>query len=92
MVITEKFTQKNGFRFPKSKISMLHFMKLSSPPLIELQLGNIRTQKSETVEYLVSVFDSKLDWKPHIQQFKSKCLCNTLPEASEGLTSNPYVL
>ena len=52
---------------------MLHFTKLSIPPPIELRLGNIRIQKSETVKYLGLVFDSKLDWKAHIQQLKSKC-------------------
>ena len=59
--IVEKFAQKNGFKFSTSKTSMLHFTKLSIPPPIELRLGNIRIQKSETVKYFGLVFDSKLD-------------------------------
>ena len=65
--IVEKFVQNNGFKFSRSKTSMLHFTKLSIPPPIELRLGNIRIQMSETVKYLGLVFDSKLDWKAHIQ-------------------------
>ena len=43
------------------------------PPPIELRLGNIRIQKSETVNYIGLVFDIKLDWKAHIRQLKTKC-------------------
>ena len=69
----EKFAEMNGFKFSTSKASLLHFTKLLFPPTIELRLGNTRTQKSETVKYLGLVFYSKLDWKAHIQQLKSKC-------------------
>ena len=62
----EKFAQKNGFKFSTCKTSMLLFTKLSSPPPIELRLGNNRIQKSETFKYLVLVFDSKFVWKAHI--------------------------
>ena len=65
--VVEKFAQKNCFKFSTSKTSMLHFNKLSSPSLIEVQLGNIRFEKSETVKYLGLVFDSELDWKAHVQ-------------------------
>ena len=74
MNIVEKLAQKNGFRHSTSKTSMPHFTKLSIPPPIELRLGNIRIQKYETVKYLGLVFDSKLDWKAHVQQLKSKCI------------------
>ena len=70
--VVEKFAQNNGFKFSTSKTSMLHFTKLSIPAPIELRLGNISIQKSETAKYLGLVFDSKLDWKTHIQQLKSK--------------------
>ena len=69
--VVEKFVQKNGFKFFTSKTSMLHFTRLSSPPQIELRIGNIRNQKSLTMKYLGLVLDSQLDWKSHIQQ--SKC-------------------
>ena len=69
----EKFVQMSGFKFSTSKTSMLHFTKQSILPPIELRLGNIRIQKSETVKYLGLMFGSKLDWKPHIQQLKSEC-------------------
>ena len=72
--IDQKFAQKNGFKFSTSKISVLHFSKLSTPPPIDLRLGNVRIQKSETVKYLGVVFDSKLDWKAHIEQLKKKCI------------------
>ena len=71
--IVENFAQKNGFKLSISKTSMLHFTKLSIPPPTELRLSNIRIQKSETVKYLGLVFDSKLDWKAHIQKLKSQC-------------------
>ena len=73
MYIVEKFAQKNGFKFTLRKTSMLHFTKLSRSPPIELWLGNISIKKSETVEYLSLMLDSKLDWKAHIQQLESKC-------------------
>ena len=72
--MSKKFAQKNSFKFSTSKMSMLHFTKLSILPPIELRLGNIRIQKSETVKYLGLVFDSKLDWKAHIQQLKSNVI------------------
>ena len=72
--IVEKVTQKNSFEFSTSKTSMLNFTKISTPPPIELRLSNIRIRKSETVKYPGLVFDSKLDWKAHIQQLKSKCI------------------
>ena len=50
--IVEKFAKKNGFKLSTSKVSMLYFTKVSSPPPIELRLGNNRIQKSETVKYL----------------------------------------
>ena len=50
--IVVKYTQKNGFKLSTCKASMLHFTKLSISPSIELRLGNIRIQKSETVNYL----------------------------------------
>ena len=49
--IVKKFAQKNGFKFSNSETSILHFTKLLIPPPIELPLGNITTQKSETVNY-----------------------------------------
>ena len=55
--IVEKFAEENGFKFSTSKISMLHFFELPSPPPIELRLGNIRIQNSETVKNLGLVFD-----------------------------------
>ena len=70
--IVEEFAQKKGFKLCTSKTSMIHFIKLSIPPSKQLRLGNIRNQMSETVKYLRLVFDSKLDWKAHIQQLKSK--------------------
>ena len=57
----EKFAQKNGFKFSTCKTSMLHFTKLSIPLPIEVQLGIIITHKSEMVEYLGLVIDSKLN-------------------------------
>ena len=66
--IFEKFTQKNGFKFSTSKTYILNFTKLSITPPLELRFGNDRIQKCETVKYLGLVFDSKLDWKAHIQQ------------------------
>ena len=72
MNIFEKFAQKNGFKSSTSKTSVLQFNKLSIPPSMELRIDNIRIQKSETVKYLGLVFDSKLDWKAHVKQFKSK--------------------
>ena len=71
--IVKKFAQKNSFKFSTSKTFMLHFIKLSILPPWELRLGNIRIQKSETVKHLVKVLYSKLDWKAHTQQIKSKC-------------------
>ena len=68
----EKIAQKNGFKFSTSKTSMLDLKKISIPPPIELRLGKIRIQKSETVKYLGLVFDSKLDWKAHLQHLKLK--------------------
>ena len=65
--MVEKFAQKNGVKFSTSETSMLHFTELSIPLPIELRLGNTRIQKSESVKYLGLVFDSKLNWKPHIQ-------------------------
>ena len=59
--IVEKFAQKNSPMFSKIKISLQHITKMSDPPPIEIRLDNIRIQKSETIEYLVLVFDSKLD-------------------------------
>ena len=73
IAIVEKFAQKNGFKFNTSKTFMLHFIKLSSRPRIELRLDNIRIQNSVAIKYLGSVFDSKLVWKAHIQQLKSIC-------------------
>ena len=61
MNIVKKFAQKNGFKFSTSKKTLLHFTKLSIPLPIKLRLGNITIQMSETVEYLDSVFHSKLD-------------------------------
>ena len=71
--IAENFTQMKGFKFSTSKTSMLHITKLSIPPAIELRIGKIRIQKAETVKYLDVGFDSKLDWKSHIQQLDSTC-------------------
>ena len=74
--ITKKFQESRYFDVysqTKTLASILHFTKLLIPPPLELRLGNIRIQKSETVKYLGLVFDSKLDWKAHIQQLKSKC-------------------
>ena len=51
---------------------MLHFIKLSIPPPIEVRLGNTRIQKSETLKYLGLVFDSKLNCKAHIQHLRYK--------------------
>ena len=56
----EKFAQKNIFKVSTSKTSMSHFTKLFSPSSIELRLGSIRIQKSETVKYFDLVFDSEL--------------------------------
>ena len=50
--IVEKFAKKNGFKFSRSKTAVLHVTKQSIPPPIELRLGNIRIQKSETLKYL----------------------------------------
>ena len=69
----EKFAHKNGFEFSTSKTSMLHFAKMSIPPSTKLRLFNTRIQKSETLKYFGLMFDSKFDWKAHIQQWKSKC-------------------
>ena len=71
--IVEKFSQKNGFKLSTSKTSTLQLTKPASPPPIELRLGNIRIQKSETVEYLSLAFDSNFDSKAHIQQLNSEC-------------------
>ena len=70
--IVKKFAQKNGFKFSTNKTFMLQFTKISIQPPIELRLGNINIQKSETIKYLGLVYDSKLDWKAHIQQIKFK--------------------
>ena len=58
--IVENFAQKNGFKLSTSKTSMVHFTKMSIPPPIELRIGNIRIQKSETVKYLGLAFDLKI--------------------------------
>ena len=65
---------------PEERLQFLHkqnicvtLYKLPIPSPIELRLGNVRIQKSETVKYLGLVFDAKLDLKSHIQQLKSKC-------------------
>ena len=67
LYIVKNFVQKNGIMFSASKTSILLFTKLSTPPSIELRLGNIRIQRSETVKNLGLVFYSKLDWNAYIQ-------------------------
>lgn len=69
----QNFAEKNGFKFSTNKTSMIYFTSSTCPPPIELRLGDTTIQKSESVRYLGLVFDSKLNWKPHIQQLKSKC-------------------
>ena len=67
---------------------MLHFTELSIPTPIELQLGNIRNQKSEMVKNLGLVFNSKLKRKTHTQQLKSKC--NKAPNLMRSVSSTEW--
>ena len=72
IIIVGNFAKTNGFKLSTSKTFILHFIELSMPPPIEIGICNIIIQTSETVKYLGLVFDSKIDWKAHIQQHKSK--------------------
>ena len=67
---------------------MLHITKLSISPPIELRIGDILIQKSGAVKYLGLVFDSKFDWKAHIQQLKSKC--NKAPNLMRSVSSTEW--
>ena len=65
--IVEKIPPEELLQVLRKKTCMLHFMKMSRPLPIELRLSNIEIRTSETVKHLGIVFDSKLDWKDHIQ-------------------------
>ena len=70
--IVEIFAQKNGFKLHKQNVNVTIYQTVN-PPLIELRLGKIRIEKSEAAKHLGLVFDSKLNRKVNIHQFKSKC-------------------
>ena len=70
------WTKSVGFKLSVEKTQAIMFYKNSrwkQNQDIELKLGNVQIQFSETVKFLGLVFDTHLNWKAHVANVKSKC-------------------
>ena len=70
----QKWADENGFRFSKSKTVCMHFCnkrKLHPDPTLLLD-GTAIPLVTET-KFLGLMFDSKLNFKPHIDYLRGKC-------------------
>ncbi len=70
-----KWSLENGFRFSKCKTNAIHFCnkrKLHNDPELFLDKQPIKLVKE--AKFLGIIFDSKLNFLPHIKNLKTKCL------------------
>ena len=69
------FTNQTGFKISEEKTVAVHFHRkrgLQQEPHITIE--NTQIQFAPEAKFLGMVLDSRLNWKKHIEQLKTKCL------------------
>ena len=67
------WTNNHGFKFSVNKTCAVTFSKQHEVPQPHLSLYNTPIQYKDQVKFLGLIFDTRLTWKPHIEQLKVAC-------------------
>lgn len=70
----EAWAEQNGQGFTPLKTKCMIFTKRNQVPDLNLRLYNQILQKVETHKFLGLILDTKLTWKTHLKELKTKCL------------------
>jgi ribonuclease HI len=70
----EQWTYENGFKISRNKTVCMHFcQKRKIHPDPQLKLGNDNIKVVKETKFLGLIWDSKLNFIPHIKYLKDKC-------------------
>lgn len=70
----EVWCNRNGFKFSPTKTKCVHFFNGTTFRQPELKLNNNKIPVTKEHTFLGVIFDSKLNFKSHIEYVKAKCL------------------
>ena len=70
----EVWCNKNGFKFSPTKTNCVHFFNGTAFRQPDLKLNNHKIPVIKEQKFLGVIFDSKLNFKSHIEYVKAKCL------------------